>query len=153
MGMTDMGALGDKILRCLERHLLEVLKQGAMECEVMLRNRTQDVSFHNITGNLRSSLGTAVYDHGKTYFQSQFSVIMNGTEGSAKGKSMVSQLASQYADCVALVILAAEDYASDVEDRDSKDVISSVTIHSEQKVQGWIQQGIDKACKEINSWK
>lgn len=151
--MTDIAALTKRIYDCMTKHILDALKRGAEECDKMLRNRSQDVSFFNITGNLRSSLGTAVYDHGKIYFQSQFDTILNGIEGTSKGKAMVRQLASQYADCVALAIVAGEEYASVVEDRDSKDVISSVTIHAEQQVQGWIQQGIEKACKEINSWK
>ena len=151
--MKGFDAQTQKIYDCINLYICDALKAGAEECYRILRDRPEITSFFNITGNLRSSLGTAVYDRGRAHFVCQFETIFNGQQGSSKGSSMANSLASQYIDCVALVIMAAEDYASEVEDRDSKDVISSVTAYAEQKVQSWIKQGIDKACREINSWK
>ena len=151
--MKDLDMTILRAYECLNRNICDALQAGANDCYRMLRERPETSSFFNITGNLRSSLGTAVYDRGRIHFISQFDILLNGQQGSSKGRAMANSLASQYADCVALVIMAAEDYASDVEDRDSKDVISSVTAYAEHRVKGWIQQGIDKACREINSWK
>lgn len=151
--MTDIEILFKRITECFNRNVLEALKGCAERYDTILRERGEGESFFNITGNLRSSLGTAVIDHGRKYFESQFATIMNGTEGSSKGKSMIDTLTNQYMDCVALVIVAAEDYASFVEDKDSKDVVASVTTRAELEVQKYIEQGIAKACKEINSWK
>ena len=130
--------------------VLETLQSKAEEIDARLRSEAR---FNNVSGNLLSSLGAGVYDHGKAFFKTSFATILNGSEGSSKGSQMIDALASRYSDCVALVIIAAMDYASRVEDIESKDVIASTAAWAEQQVRSWIDEAMEKAVKDISKWR
>lgn len=139
----------DYITECMKQALADLVR----EADEKARNRGWDESFRDVSGNLRSSIGGAVYDHGKVYFSTEFATVLGGSTGSARGRGMVQGLAGQYSDCVAMTMVAAMDYAEIVEARDSKDVLESTRIWAESVVRQRLEEAKEKAIREINTWK
>jgi hypothetical protein len=146
-------AFFNKALAYVQECMLQALEDLAKEADERARSRGWDESFHDVTGNLRSSIGAVVIDHGKVFFTTEFSQVLNGSTGSAKGRQMVQSLASDYGETIAMVMVAAMDYAERVEALDSRDVIESTRIWAESEVMKRLEEARDKAVREINSWK
>lgn len=120
---------------------------------VRIRNRSAKESWIDHTGNLRSSIGFAVYEQGSKYIESAFSQVLSGTDGSVKGKKMINDLAKEYSRVYALVVVAGMEYAGEVEALESKDVLASTKIWATSIVEQRVKTAIDSAVNEINKWK
>lgn len=120
---------------------------------VRIRNRSTKESWIDHTGNLRSSIGFAVYEQGSKYMESAFSQVLSGTDGSVKGKKMINDLAKEYSRVYALVVVAGMEYAGEVEALESKDVLASTKIWATSIVEQRVKTAIDSAVNEINKWK
>lgn len=120
---------------------------------VRIRNRSAKESWIDHTGNLRSSIGFAVYEQGSKYMESAFSKVLSGTDGSVKGKKMINDLAKEYSRVYALVVVAGMEYAGEVEALESKDVLASTKIWATSIVEQRVKTAIDSAVNEINKWK
>ena len=118
-----------------------------------IRNRSAKESWIDHTGNLRSSIGFAVYEQGSKYMESAFSQVLSGTDGSVKGKKMINDLAKEYSRVYALVVVAGMEYAGEVEALESKDVLASTKIWATSIVEQRVKTAIDSAVNEINKWK
>lgn len=118
-------------------------------CIKRIRDRSGDESWYDQTGNLRSSIGYAIYSHGMKQIESTFNAVLGGSEGSQKGRKMVSDLASKYSDTYALVVVAAMEYADYVEAIDSKDVLASTEIYAKSEVNRYLEKAIKEAEIEI----
>ena len=118
-------------------------------CVRRIRDRSGDDSWYDQTGNLRSSVGYAIYSYGRKQVESTFNSILGGTEGSQKGRKMVADLANLYSDTYALVVVAAMEYAEYVEAIESKDVLASTEIYAKNEVAKYLQKAIKEAEKEI----
>ena len=123
------------------------------ECVIRIRDRSASESWIDQAGNLRSSIGYAIYDYGKKYIESAFAVVLKGSKGASEGKKMVNELASQYASVYALVVVAGMNYAEYVEAIDSKDVLASTESWARNKVNDWLKKAEDKAISRINRLK
>lgn len=133
----------------IKRALLRLGEESVMK----IRDRGANESWNDQTGNLRSSIGYAIYNYGKVEIESAFAVVKQGSEGAQVGKEMIQELASLYADTYALVILAGMDYASDVERIKSKDVLASTELWAKSVVSSYLQKAKEKAEIEINNLK
>lgn len=122
-----------------------------LSCVSRIRDRSGSDSWYDQTGNLRSSIGYAIYSYGRKEIESAFSSVLGGQEGSNKGKKMVAELASLYSDTYALVVVAAMDYAEFVEAIESKDVLASTEIWVKKEVGRYLQKAIKEAEKEIQA--
>lgn len=120
-----------------------------LDCVRRIRDRSGDESWYDQTGNLRSSIGYAIYSYGKKEIESAFDTVLGGSEGSHKGRRMVADLASKYSDTYALVVVAAMEYADKVESIDSKDVLASTEIYAKSQVNRYIEKAIKEAEEEI----
>lgn len=118
-----------------------------------IRDRSQEESWIDQTGNLRSSIGYAIYDHGRKELESAFQIIRNGGEGSDTGKKYIDELASEYATTYALVVIAGMNYASFVEAKENKDVLASTELWLNGVVDQKMQKAVDAAIIRINSIK
>ena len=118
-------------------------------CIRRIRDRSGDESWYDQTGNLRSSIGYAIYSYGRKQIESAFDSVRGSSEGSEKGRKMVADLASKYSDTYALVVVAAMEYADYVEAIDSKDVLASTEIYAKSEVNKYLQKAIKEAEKEI----
>lgn len=118
-------------------------------CIRRIRDRSGKESWYDQTGNLRSSIGYAIYGYGRKTIESDFESVLGGNEGSAKGRQMVDKLASQYSDTYALVVVAAMEYAEYVEAIESKDVLASTEVWAKREVERYLQKAIKEAEQEI----
>lgn len=135
--------------KILYDNIMSTLAYLGEDCVSRVRDRTGDESWYDQTGNLRSSIGYAIYSYGYKQIESAFSVVKNGSEGASYGKKFVEELAKQYSDVYALVVVAAMDYADYVEAVDSKDVLASTEIYAKSKIDEYLRKAIQKSEQEI----
>ena len=121
------------------------------ECIKKVRERDQKESWIDRTGNLRSSIGYGVYDHGRKEIESTFKIVKKGKNGPNEGKQLLESLAKQYADTYALVVVAGMNYADEVEALENKDVLASAELYARSVIgkrmemtKAKIQKRIDK---------
>lgn len=137
----------------LQNNVTLALSKLGDESVARIRNRSAEKSWIDQTGNLRSSIGFAVYEQGVKFMESAFSPVLSGSEGSVKGKKMVNDLAKEYSKVYALVVVAGMEYAGEVEALKSKDVLASTKIWAISVVEQRIKTAIDAAINEIDTWK
>lgn len=137
----------------IAQEIKRALLRLAEESVAKIRDRGANESWNDQTGNLRSSIGYAIYNYGKVEIESAFEVVKQGSEGAQVGREMIQELASLYADTYALVVLAGMDYASDVEAIESKDVLASTELWAKKVVSTYIEKAKERAEKKINDLK
>lgn len=142
-----------KAAQLVKEYMLRALTKLGEECVVRIRDRGAVESWIDHTGNLRSSVGYSVYDYGVKFMQSSFSTVLNGSKGRSEGMRMVQELAQEYSNVFALVVVAAMDYADYVEAIESKDVLESTRIWAQSVVEQRLNRAKEEAIKVINSWK
>lgn len=142
----------EKSVSLIRQYMLNALTKLGEECVVRIRDRGPQESWIDRTGNLRSSIGYAVYDHGVKYMQGTFTTVKNGSQGSAKGRQMIEQMAQEYSNVLALVVVAAMDYAERVEALENKDVLESTRIWAQSVVESKLNRAKEEAIKVINTW-
>lgn len=140
-----------KAFRILNDEIFNMLAYLGEECIRKIRDRTEDESWYDHSSNLRSTIGYAIYDHGYTVIQSAFETLKGGVEGTTEGKRMVADLASQYANTYALVVVAAMNYADKVEALENKDVLESTRIWAQGVIEKRIERALEVAEKKINA--
>lgn len=153
---TEKAAVNEflnKALKLMQGNVLKALSKLGDEAVVKIRIRSASESWIDHTGNLRSSIGFAVYEQGVKHMESAFAQVLGGIEGSAKGRKMINDLAKEYSKVYALVVVAGMEYAGEVEALDSKDVLASARVWVESVVEKRIKTAIDAAINEINKWK
>ena len=150
---SALDAFLQRAARKIQENVLNALSKLGDESVVRIRNRSAEESWIDHTGNLRSSIGFAVYEQGSKYMESAFSQVRSGTDGSVKGKKMINDLAKEYSRVYALVVVAGMEYAGEVEALESKDVLASTKIWATSIVEQRVKTAIDSAVNEINKWK
>lgn len=150
---SALDAFLQRAARKIQENVLKALSKLGDESVVRIRNRSAKGSWIDHTGNLRSSIGFAVYEQGSKYMESAFSQVLSGTDGSVKGKKMINDLAKEYSRVYALVVVAGMEYAGEVEALESKDVLASTKIWATSIVEQRVKTAIDSAVNEINKWK
>jgi len=149
---SSLNAFFIKAAELMKAYILRALTKLGEESVARVRDRSQDVSWIDHTGNLRSSIGYAVYDYGVKYMQSAFNTVRNGSEGRSEGMRLVNDLAKEYSNVYALVVLAGMDYASYVEAIKNKDVLESTRLWALSVVDERLNRAKEEAIKVINSW-
>ena len=137
----------------IAREIKRALARLGEECNAKIRDRDANDSWNDQTGNLRSSIGYAIYNFGRIEIESAFNVVKDGKEGSQVGKELVEELARLYADTYALVVLAGMEYASDVEAIETKDVLASTELWAKSVVSERLEKAKEKAIRQINNLK
>lgn len=140
-------------LQIVHDEVTRALSYLGEQCIVKIRDRSGDDSWYDQTGNLRSSIGYAVYDYGKKFIESTFAVVRQGGQGASEGRKMVNELASKYANVYALVVVAGMNYAEYVEAIESKDVLASTESWARSQVDGYIKKAQERAINKINRLK
>lgn len=120
------------------------------ECIAKIRDRSGSESWYDQTGNLRSSIGYAVYDHGVKQLQSVFRTVLQGSEGSEEGQKMIGRLASEYSNVYALVVIAAMNYADRVEALENKDVLASTELWAKGVINARLERAKKAAIDKID---
>ena len=147
--MESMNAFFNGVANIIQREYERIFSYIGEDALTRIRDRTPEESWFDRTGNLRSSIGYAIYDHGKSVFSSDFKVVKNGIYGAGIGKKMVESLASKYARTFVLVIVAAMDYADFVEAMENKDVLASTYLWAKGIIDNRLKMASTRIDKEI----
>lgn len=139
-----------KALEILKDEISGCLAKLGEECIAKIRDRSGNESWDDQTGNLRSSIGYAVYDHGVKQLQSAFKIVLQGSEGSSKGQKMISQLAKEYSNTYALVVVAGMNYADHVEALENKDVLASTELWANSVINARLERAKKAAVDKID---
>jgi len=133
---SDINRYIDKFANDKERRAFEVLSFIGIKVSNYARKKTPaGGSFHDRTGNLRSSIGYAVIKDG-IIKEKQLEQVKQGAEGISAGEALMTELAETFPDGFVLVVTAGMEYAAAVESK-GYDVIT-----------GGAQMG-EKLCKQI----
>lgn len=110
------------------------------KCIIEARDRSQEESWYDQTGNLRSSIGYVVVMDGKIVSTSSFGQVKNGSEGSLEGKALAKRLAENFKTGYALIVVAGMHYAAYVEAMDNKVVLVSAELLARRELPSMMQQ-------------
>ena len=150
---SALNAFFESAMAIIKREILIAYAKLGEECNARIRDRSAEESWIDHTGNLRSSIGYAIFDYGMKQVESAFSAIGSGSTGSQEGRQMISDLAKEYSRVYALVVVAAMNYADFVEAIESKDVLASTELWARSVVDGKLKFAVEKAISEINKIK
>ena len=134
-----------RVYETLQEQIIIQLQYLGQECVSRIRRRGQSESWIDRTGNLRSSIGSAVYENGKKKLSTAFESVFGGHEGSESGKRMIDALAKEYSQTYAMVVVAGMDYASYVENMNGKDVLASTRLWAESVIGERIEDALHNA--------
>ena len=137
------------IPQILSAEIFRALCYLGEQCVGKVRNRPGTASWFDQTGNLRSSIGYAVFGEGRKIMESAFDTVGVGTQGSAEGRDMIDSLASKYAETYALVVVAGMNYADYVEAKDNKDVLATTELWAGQQIKPYLEKAIERAYGKI----
>lgn len=139
-----------KCLRIIHEELVNTFSYAGEQCVQRIRSRSQDESWIDQTGNLRSSIGYAVYADGRKAVISQFGVVLSGSQGPAEAKRYIDELSQKYADTYALVVVAGMNYADEVEALENKDVLASTELWARSQMEGYMKKTRSRIEKRLN---
>lgn len=109
----------------IQRDIIRVLSYVGERCVTEARDRSQEESWFDQTGNLRSSIGYVIYHNGIEIKSSAFPTVKSGSDGPKEGKSLAQQIASEHSTGYVLIVVAGMNYADYVEAKDNKNVLAS----------------------------
>lgn len=104
------------------------------KCVAAARDRKQEESWFDQTGNLRSSIGYIVVVDGKVTNEGGFKQIKGGNEGADEGRRFAKNVAREFARGFALIVVAGMNYAAHVEAMENKDVLASSELLAKKLV-------------------
>lgn len=110
------------------------------KCIIEARDRAQEESWYDQTGNLRSSIGYVIVLNGNIVSTSDFKQVKTGSSGAMEGKSLAKKLASNYKTGFALIVVAGMHYAAYVEAMDNKVVLTSAELLAKRELPGMMSQ-------------
>lgn len=139
-----------QVLQIVKEETIRSLSYLGEQAITRVRDRSGGESWFDRTGNLRSSVGYAVTEYGKKQIESTFAQVLNGAEGSAKGREYVDQLAQKYSYTYALIVVAAMDYAERVESLDNKDVLASAELWAKHEMSKYMEYTKKRIQKRIS---
>lgn len=154
MGLTprftraDVRNAVEKRRMLFRKAVINRLELVGWEFVKMARDKTASSGgFNDVTGNLRSSIGFAVVDHG-TVKKENYEVSKGGqkkAEGIQEAKNFIRTLKGNFDDGFALIVVAGMGYAAAVESR-GKDVITGSSLEAESI----LKAAIDKLKEKMN---
>lgn len=103
-------------------------------CVIEAKDRPQESSWFDHSGNLRSSIGYIIVHNGKIIKYSGFNQVKQGSDGIKEGKELATELAKQYTSGYALIVVAGMNYAELVEAMDSKVVLASAELFARNEL-------------------
>lgn len=104
------------------------------QCVIEARNRSQEESWIDQTGNLRSSIGYVISHNGRIVQISDFQQVKNGSKGKQTGMDLAKELVQQYTNDYVLVVVAGMNYAEYVEAMDNKVVLASAELFAKKEL-------------------
>lgn len=155
MGITPKFTQGDvssrfaRFIEEVEKRQISRLQYLGEMCVKHAREVPAEAGFHDVTGNLRSSIGYVVFKDGMAV-KSQYTSVLEGVEGAIKGEALAKRVGSKYTNGIALVVTAGMDYAICLESK-GKDVLSSAEMLAKQELPRMVQELKDNIKKAMSS--
>lgn len=137
------------VLKIVNEEFIRTFSYLGEQAVKKVRNRPGAESWFDQTGNLRSSIGYAVASHGKKQIESAFEQVLDGKEGTQKGRQFIDELISKYNETYALIVVAGMDYAERVESLDNKDVLASTEIWAKSVLDSYVKRTINRIESRI----
>lgn len=138
--MSEIDAYLQEETKRIETLVISALAKLGDLCVSEARERTQEASWFDQSGNLRSSVGYVVVAHGFIVKTSSFNTVKQGSEGSNTGKKLAENLASRYSTGYALIVVAGMNYAERVEALDNKVVLASAELFARKELPGMMEK-------------
>ena len=104
-------ALEEKARRVHQALIANLIYVG----EEAVKEARQHHRYKDQTGNLTSSIGYCVVDDGRIVGESPFEAVVNGADGSTKGREFLHSLISAHSTGLVLIVVAGMQYAAYVE--------------------------------------
>lgn len=144
----------ERAAEIIGEEILQSLARLGEESVTRIRRRSMEESWIDHTGNLRSSIGYAVFDYGLKVIGSSFESVAgpegSGREGSLAGEEYIRSLASRFSDTYALVVVAGMEYAEYVEAVKGKDVLASTEVWAKSRINRYLEDAKARAEARIN---
>lgn len=103
-------------------------------CVIEAKDRPQEASWFDHSGNLRSSIGYVIVHNGKIIRYSGFNQVKQGSEGVKEGKTLAEELSRKHSSGYALIVVAGMNYAELVEAMDNKNVLASAELFARSEL-------------------
>lgn len=132
--MSEINALIKAEAERVEMLTIRALSYLGEQCVIEAKNRTQEVSWFDQSGNLRSSIGYVIVANGRIVQYSDFNQVKQGFDGVKEGKELAEELARKYSSGYALIVVAGMNYAELVEAMDNKVVLASAELFARQEI-------------------
>lgn len=156
MGMRMTQASANRVLAKLtkaEKAVDEAVVEAFAEAGTLAVNgiRSGEMSnWQDDTGALRSSIGFVVCHKGRIIKSSGFDTVLNGAEGSEKGRKLCETLAVEYSRYnFVLIVVAGEEYAVYVEAVESRVVLAGGQLFIEKNIIRMLQDKINQAIRKL----
>ena len=121
-------------ISAIEALIIRNLSVVGEKCVTAVRDRKQEESWYDQTGNLRSSIGYIIVVNGEVVSEGGFNQVKGGAEGVNEGKRFAKNIAKEFARGFALIVVAGMRYASHVEAMENKDVLASSELLAKKLV-------------------
>lgn len=148
-----IAAYFNAVMGIVRKEMTNGLSRLGEQCITKIRDRSKEESWTDRSGNLRTSIGYGVYDHGKTVVESAFKQVLNGTQGKQEGKALLEELTKLYTDTYSLIVVAGMNYAEQVEKVKSKDVLASTELWAKNKLDDYVNEIAKKIERKIKRLK
>lgn len=138
--MSEIDALMKIEAERVDKIAIQALSNLGDMCVIEARERTQEASWFDQSGNLRSSIGYVIVAHGRIVQYSDFNVVKQGSDGVKEGKELAEELARKYSSGYALIVVAGMNYAERVEAMDNKVVLASAELFARKELPGMMEK-------------
>ena len=132
--MSDIDRHLRNYQQSIERRILRVLQRLGEECYIKVVDRSQEDSWIDRTGNLRSSIGYVIVKNGIILDIAGFEQRGSASEGMSEGRQFAMSVATRYKQGYSLIVVAGMNYAAYVEAMDSKDVLASSESYAKRRL-------------------
>ncbi|HCY42228.1 MAG TPA: hypothetical protein DHV48_12875 [Prolixibacteraceae bacterium] len=144
---ADIERRFSKFLDVIENKILERLQYLGEKCVAHARQVPAGSGFTDQTGNLRSSIGYAIFKDGRAIHAS-YEKVKDGSDGVKAGQELAQQVAENYPKGYLLVVTAGMNYAVKLESK-GKDVLTSAELLAKRELPRMVEELKDNVYKAL----
>lgn len=131
---AELDAIIESEMQKAHNLTLRALAYLGEKCIIEARDRPQEESWIDRTGNLRSSIGYIIAYNGNIVTYGGFGKTLNGGQGQYDGRRFAESLVSKYGNAYVLIVVAGMNYAEYVEAMDNKVVLASAELFARKEL-------------------
>ncbi len=148
---SSFDKFGLECKKILSEELIRAFSMLGERCVRMVKDRSQEESWIDRTGNLRNSIGDVVLNHGQKVIESVLGQISDS--GNNNSQNIINEAQEKYKNIYALIVFAGMNYAEYVERHDNKDVLGSTLLWVRSIIDKYMNGAKERALKRINALK